>query len=249
MELRNKVAIITGAARGIGRAIAEEFAKEGAKIIISDIDIDNCELLSDELKDQGYEASAIECDVTNKGDVANLLKKTIKKHQKIDILVNAASEEDVKPFFDVTEKEWDKIIDINLKGVFITTQLVSKKMAEHKEGKIINISSIAGEVGFTYTAAFCASKSGIINFTRELALELSEHNINVNTITSGVLPTKITKDILEDRKTKKSLLDNIPLKRMGKPKDIARAAVFLASEKSKYITGHNLVVDGGWLCH
>ena len=249
MELRNKIAIITGAARGIGRAIAKEYARQGAKIILSDIDIDNCELVCDEIKEEGYEATAIECDVTQKKEIEKLIKKTIKKHQQIDILVNAASEEVVKPFFDVTEKEWDKIIDINLKGVFLTTQLTAKKMAEQKSGKIITLSSIAGEVGFTYTAAFCASKSGIINLTRELALELSEHNINVNIITSGVLPTKITKDILEDRKTKKSLLENIPLNRMGKPEDIAKAAVFLASDKSKYITGHNLVVDGGWLCH
>ncbi|MFT4304856.1 MAG: SDR family NAD(P)-dependent oxidoreductase [Candidatus Woesearchaeota archaeon] len=249
MELRNKIAIITGAARGIGRAIAIEFAKEGAKVILSDEDIDNCDLVCDEIKDLGHEAIAYECDVTKKNQIENLTKKTLKKYQKIDILVNAASEEVVKPFFEVTEEEWDKVMDINLKGVFLVSKLIGKKMADQNEGKIISISSIAGEVGFTYTSSFCASKAGVINLTRELALELSEHNINVNSITSGVLPTKITKDILEDRKTKKSLIQNIPIRRMGKPEDIAKAAVFLASDRSSYITGHNLVVDGGWLCH
>ena len=249
MELRHKVAIITGAARGIGRAIAQEFAKEGAKITITDIDIDNCELLGDELRDEGYDVIVEECDVTSKKEIEKVIKKTLKKHQKIDILVNCASEEIVKPFFDVTEKEWNSIINTNLNGMFHATQLVAKKMAEQNRGRIISISSIAGEVGLTYASSFCASKAAIINLTRELALELSDYNINVNTISSGVLPTKITKDILEDRKTKKSLIENIPLKRLGKPYDIARAAVFLASDKSTYITGHNLVVDGGWLCH
>ncbi|MGM5481808.1 MAG: SDR family NAD(P)-dependent oxidoreductase [Nanobdellota archaeon] len=249
MDLRNKVAIITGAARGIGQAIAFEFAKEGAKLVISDVDIDNCELLGDELEDNGYDVLVLECDVSRKKDVDSLIKKTMKHYERIDVLVNCASDEVVKPFFEVTEHEWDHVIDTNLKGVFLLTQSVAKIMAVQKKGKIVSISSIAGEVGLTYTAPFCASKAGINNLTKELALELSEYNINVNVISSGILPTKITKDILEDRKTKKTLLENIPIKKIGKPYDVARAAVFLASEKSNYITGHNLVVDGGWLCH
>ncbi|MGM5480494.1 MAG: SDR family NAD(P)-dependent oxidoreductase [Nanobdellota archaeon] len=249
MDLRNKVAIITGAARGIGRAVAFEFAKEGAKLVISDVDIDNCELLGDELEDKGYDVLVLECDVSRKKDVDSLIKKTMKYYERIDVLVNCASDEVVKPFFEVSEREWNHVVDTNLKGMFLLTQAVAKIMAVQKQGKIVSISSIAGEVGLTYTAPFCASKAGIINLTRELALELSEYNINVNVISSGILPTKITKDILEDRKTKQSLLENIPLKKIGKPYDIARSAVFLASEKSKYVTGHNLVVDGGWLCH
>ncbi len=249
MDLRNKIAIITGSARGIGRSIALEFAKQGAKVVVSDVDIDNCEITCDDIKDMGFDALSIECDVTKKREVTKLVKKTLKKYQKIDILVNAASDETVKPFFELTEKEWEKIIDINLKGVFLTTQEVGKVMAEQKKGKIINISSIAGEVGFTYTSSLCASKAGVINLTRELALELSEHKINVNSIVSGVLPTKITKNILEDEKSTKDLIENTPLKKIGKPEDIAKAAVFLASERSNYVTGHNLVVDGGWTCH
>lgn len=249
MELRNKVAVITGAARGIGKAIALEFAKEGAKIVLCDVDIDTCEVVCDDLKDLGYDAISVECDVSNRKDVLNLVKKTINKFQKIDVLINCASEDLVKPFFEMEEDDWDKVINTNLKGVFLTSLYVGKKMAEQKKGKIISISSIAGKVGLAYTSSFSASKAGVINLTKELALELSEHKINVNTIISGVLPTNIMDSILENKSTKKELLDNIPLKRIGKPEDIAKAAVFLASEKSNYITGHNLVVDGGWLCH
>ncbi len=249
MELKNKIALITGAARGIGKATALEFAKEGAKLILSDIDIDNCEYTCDEIKKQGYDAIAIECDVTKKKDVEKLVKKTLNRFQRIDILVNCASEEIINPFFEIKENEWDSIIDVNLKGVFLITQLVAKKMALQKEGKIISVSSIAGKVGLTYASSFCAAKAGIINLTRELALELSEYRINVNSIVSGVLPTKITNNILEDKENKEDLLANIPLKRIGKPEDIAKAAVFLASERANYITGHNLVVDGGWLAH
>lgn len=248
MELRNKVAVITGAARGIGRAIALEFAREGAKVVICDEDIDNCELVFDEIQEMGCDVLSIECNVTQKKEVESLVKKTLKKFQKIDILVNCASDEIVCPFLNVTEKDWDKIIDVNLKGVFLPTLLIGKKMVEQKKGKIVSVSSIAGKVGFTYTSSFCAAKAGVINLTRELALELSEYKINVNSIVSGVLPTKINEDILSDKKAKRNLIEHTPLKRIGKPEEIARAAVFLASEKSNYITGHSLVVDGGWTC-
>ena len=146
------------------------------------------------------------------------------------------------------EEEWDQVLDVNLKGVFLTTLFASKKMVDQKKGRIINISSIAGKVGLTYASSFCASKAGVINLTRELALELSEHKILVNCIVSGVFPTGIIQDILENKKVKKGLIENTPLKRIGKPRDIAKAAVFLASDKSSYITGHSLVVDGGWTC-
>jgi NAD(P)-dependent dehydrogenase (short-subunit alcohol dehydrogenase family) len=248
MELRNKVAIITGGARGVGKEIALEFAKEGAKVVVSDIDIDNCELTCDAILDSGGDAIAIECDVTKKKEVINLVNTSIKKYQKIDLLVNVASNEIIKPFIQMEEKEWDSVIETNLKGVFLTTLYVSKKMVEQKSGKIINISSIAGKVGFPYASSFCASKAGVINLTRGLALELAEYKINVNCVVSGVLPTKMLEDILEDDETTKHLLKNTPINRLGKPEDIAKATVFLASNKSSYITGHILVVDGGWTC-
>ncbi len=249
MELRNEVAIITGSANGIGKSVAIEMAKEGAKIILCDIDIDVCEDVADEIREMGYDALPIECDVTNKKEIEKMIKEVIKKFQKIDILVNGASEDVVKPFLETTEKEWDSVVSTNLKGMFLPTLLISKKMVEQKKGKIISISSIAGDVGFMYTSAFGASKAGVLNLTRELAMELAEHNINVNSVVSGVLPSKINKDIKSDKKSKKDLLDHIPLKKFGSTKDIARAVIFLASNKSNYITGHNLVVDGGWLTY
>jgi 3-oxoacyl-[acyl-carrier protein] reductase len=247
MELKNKVTIITGAARGIGKAIAIEFAKEGAKVVVSDVDIDNCEIVCDNIKDLGYDALAIECDVSNKKEVFNLVKKTINKYQKIDVLVNCASEDNVDSFLEMSEKDWDSSININLKGVFLVTQVVAKKMVEQKNGKIIFISSVIGEVGMPYTTSYSVAKAGVINLTKGLSIELAEHKINVNSIVSGVLPTQITQNIIENKISKKEFLKNIPLKRLGKPQDIADAAVFLASDKSSYITGHNLVVDGGWL--
>ena len=248
MDLENKVAVITGGANGIGKAIAFEFAKEGAKVVVCDIDIDNAEEVCDDLTDKGFESIPIECDVSRKGDVQSMVKNVLKTFQRIDILVCAASEDTLKPFFKTEEKEWDWVNEVNLKGGFLSAFFVGKQMAEQKKGKIIFISSIAGTVGFNYAAPYCASKAGLSGLRKELALELSEYNINVNSVVSGVLPTKILNDILQDKKNKKELLKNIPLGRIGKPEEIARAAVFLASNKSDYITGQGLVVDGGWLC-
>ena len=149
----------------------------------------------------------------------------------------------------MTEKDWDFVLDINLKGVFLCTNAVVKQMIKQKSGKIISVASIAGEVGFMNTSAYCASKAGIINLTRGLALELSPHNINVNAIAPGVIATKMTEDMLKDKKTKEVLLASTPLGRVGQPEEIGKAAVFLASDDSNFITGHTLVVDGGWLTH
>ncbi len=155
----------------------------------------------------------------------------------------------MKPFVQMTEKDWDFVLDINLKGVFLCTNAVAKQMVKQKGGKIISIASIAGEVGFMNTSAYCASKAGIINLTRELAMELSPHNINVNVVAPGVIATKMTEDMLKDKKTKEFLLANTPLGRVGNPEEIGKAVIFLASNDSNFITGHTLVVDGGWLTH
>lgn len=249
MKLKNKIAIVTGSRRGIGRSITLELAKEGAKVVVSDIDLKECQNVCDEIKKTGSDAIAVKCDVSKKRDVDAMVKKTIQKFKRIDILVNNAGVFLMKPFVQMTEKDWDFVLDINLKGVFLCTNAVAKQMVKQKGGKIISIASIAGEVGFMNSSAYCASKAGIINLTRELAMELSPHNINVNVVAPGVIATKMTEDMLKDKKAKEVLLANTPLGRMGNPEEIGKAAIFLASNDSNFITGHTLVVDGGWLAH
>jgi len=247
MKLKNKIAIVTGAGRGIGKSIVLELAKEGANVVVSDIDLKECQNVYNEIKNIGSDAIAIKCDVSKKSDVDSMVKKTIQKFKRIDILVNNAGVFLTKPFIRMTEKDWDFVLDINLKGVFFCTNVVAKQMLKQKSGKIILISSVAGKVGIMNASAYCASKAGIISLTKELAVELSLYNINVNAIAPGVIATRMTKDMLKDEKTKEVLLKKTPLGRVGKPEEISKAVVFLASGDSDFVTGHTLVVDGGWL--
>src|SRR6056297_2078211 len=247
MTLKNKVAIVTGARRGIGKAIALELAKKGASVVVSDINLEEQKQVVEEIKELGQKALAIKADVTSREEVENMVQKTIDKFGRIDILVNNAGISGLKPFQDITEEDWDKVLDINLKGNFLCTKAVSKHMIKQESGKIISIASIAGKVGFRNASAYCASKAGIVNLTKELALELAPKNMNVNAIAPGIIKTKMTEDMLEDENQKKALMQSIPLNRAGGPEEIGKAAAFLASNDADYITGHTLVIDGGWL--
>ena len=249
MNLKNKVAIVTGSRRGIGKAIALALAKAGANIVVSDINLDDCNKLVEEIKAINGNALAVKTDVSNPEDVSQMINLTTEKFGKVDILVNNAGIYMQKSLTDVTEQDFDRTLDINLKGVFLCSKAVVPEMIKQGKGKIINIASIAGQVGFANSSAYCASKGAIINITRELALELAQYKINVNAIGPGVIETDMTKDLLEDKATKETLLANIPLSRIGKPEDIANAVLFLASDNSDYITGITLFVDGGWLAH
>ncbi len=249
MDLKNKVAIITGSRRGIGKAIALALAKAGANVVVSDINLDDCNKVVEEIKAINGNALAVKADVSNPEDVSHMINLTTEKFGKVDILVNNAGIYMQKSLTDFTEQEFDRVLDINLKGVFLCSKAAVPEMIKQGKGKIINIASIAGQVGFANSSAYCASKGGIINMTRELALELGQYKINVNAIGPGVIETPMTKDLLEDKATKETLLANIPLNRIGKPEDIANAALFLASDNSDYITGITLFVDGGWLAH
>lgn len=249
MDLKNKVAIITGSRRGIGKAIALAFAKAGANVVVSDINLDDCNKVVEEIKAIGKKGLAVKADVSNPEDVSQMINLTTEKFGKVNILVNNAGIYMQKSLTDVTEQDFDRILDINLKGVFLCSKAAVPEMIKQGKGKIINITSIAGQVGFANSSAYCASKGAIINLTRELALELAQYKINVNAIGPGVIETDMTKDLLEDKAIKETLLANIPLNRIGKPEDIANAALFLASDNSDYITGITLFVDGGWLTH
>ena len=246
MQLKNKVAIITGSKQGIGLGSALAFAKEGCNVIVSDIEQSDCEKVAKKLKKIGVKAIAIACDVSKKNEVDNLVNQAVKKFGKLDILVNNAGIFPFVPFVKMTEADWDKVLDVNLKSVFLCSQAAVKKMKTG--GKIVNISSIASLVGFEGLVHYCASKGGVNGMIRALALELASKKINVNAVAPGAIETPgATKGMTDD--IKKGTMAAIPWKQMGAPNDIAQAVVFLASDKSNYITGQVLVVDGGWILH
>ncbi len=244
MGLKNKVAIVTGAKQGIGQSITSTLAFEKCNVVVSDIDQKGCEKVARDLKKTGIKALAVKCDVSKKSEVKNLFDQTIKKFGRLDILVNNAGIFPFVPFTEMKESEWDKVIDINLKGIFLCCREAVSIMKSG--GKIINISSIASVVGFEGLVHYCASKAGVNGLTRTLALELAPKKINVNAVAPGAIETPGA-DKTSTEESKKQTIGIIPLARMGQPKDIADAVMFLASEKSNYITGQTIIVDGGWI--
>jgi 3-oxoacyl-[acyl-carrier protein] reductase len=242
MTLKNKVAIVTGSAKGIGQGIAIALAAEGCDVVISDLNEKDCAETSKKVEKLGVKNLVIKCDVSKKTDVDNLIGETIKKFGKLDILVNNAGIYPFKPFMDMTESDWDKVINVNLKSVFLCSQAATKEMKDG--GKIVDISSIAAFVGFEGLAHYCATKGGINGMIRAMALELSPKKINVNAVAPGAIDTPGASG--GDENMKKQTIMSIPWKRMGLPEDIANAVVFLASEKADYITGQTIIVDGGY---
>jgi len=243
MLLKNKIAIITGSRMGIGLGIAEEFAKNGANIVISDLDLKDSQRVADKLKKKyKVKTMAIKCDVSKKTEINAMIKAVVGKFKRIDILVNNAGVYPFTDFTKISEEEWDKVLDIDLKSILLVSQAAVKYM---KAGSnIINLSSIAGFIAFPGLAHYCAAKAGMIGMTKVMALELGKKKIRVNAIAPGIIETPGTKAI-----DKKAMLVNVPLGRMGKPVDIAKGVLFLASEMADYVTGHTLVVDGGWITH
>lgn len=251
MDLINKTAIVTGARRGMGRTHALALAKAGAKVVVSDISQEECQLVVDEIKKLGGEAIAVKCDVSKKEEVEAMMAKTVETFGKIDIMVNNAGICQFKPFLDLTEEEWDRTIDINLKGYFFCAQAAAIEMAKQKTGgAIVNIASIAmGQVGVGFPAIshYCASKGGIVAMTEAMALELAPYGIRVNAIAPGAIDTPMAASVTDDPKILEGTLTRIPLKRIGKPEEISSAVLFLASDASSYMTGSVMVIDGGWL--
>ncbi len=247
-RLNGKVAIVTGSNRGIGKGIAIAFAKEGCKVVVNNYKEDNDgKEVVNEIKGLGSDAIFVKADVSKEKDMKNLVKKTVEKFGKLDIMVNNAGILVSGSVKELTEKDWDRQMSVNLKGVFFGTKYAVEQMVKQgKGGRIINISSIAGLVGFPGISAYCASKGGVTEFTREAALDHAKDKITVNAINPGVIITDMTKDMLRDKATNKMLMENTPVGRFGNPEDIGNAAVFLALDESSFVTGHNLVVDGGW---
>ncbi|MCL5070541.1 MAG: 3-oxoacyl-ACP reductase FabG [Actinobacteria bacterium] len=245
MKLKDKVAIVTGAARGIGQAIALRLAKEGAKVVV--VDRNEGDTL-EKIKKDGGEALFIKADLTSKDNIKKMVAATLDKYVTIDILVNNACLSVAKPITEATEEDWHIVNDMGLKGTWMVTQAVVPTMIKNKSGKIVNTGSLAGIRAFANQSIYCAVKGGVVNMTRELAIELAPYNINVNVINPGVIDTPLFIDQGNPLKGEflEGVLKGIPLGRVGKPDDIAGVAAFLASSDADYMTGALLSVDGGW---
>src|SRR3989338_6411395 len=232
-ELKDKVALITGARRGMGKAHALALANQGAKVAVTDIDLDECEEVAAEIKSNGGHAAAFKMDVSNKSEIEKVFDEAVKKFGRMDILVNNAGIYAPKSALDITEEEWDKLIDINLKGEFFCAQKAAKEMAKNKWGRIINIASIAsGQVGVGIAggAHYTASKGGIIGMTESLAVEWAGLGITVNAIGPGAIDTPMIQDAQITKEAMDGLLQRVPLKRIGRSEEVAAMVVFLASE-------------------
>lgn len=249
MRLEGKTAVVTGGASGIGEEIAKFFADEGAKVVVSDIADEKDQKTVDAIKEKGGEAVYFKADVSKADQVDAMISKCVDEYGRIDILVNNAGIVRQGKLEEFSEEDWNAIIDVNLKGVFLGIKRVVPEMLKEGKGKIINITSIAGLVGFDQTGAYCASKGGVIALTREAAVEYAPKKINVNCIAPGIIKTSMTDDMLEDPETRKNLEQTTLYPRFGKPADIASAAVYLASDESDFVNGETLVVDGGWVVH
>ncbi len=245
MKFKNKTALITGSARGIGKAIAERLASQGAKIVISDVMMDVAEETVKEFNDKGYEAFAIKADVSNADDVQALIKETVAKYQTLDIMVNNAGITRDTLMIRMKENDWDLVLDINLKGAFLMTQATAKVMMKQRSGRIVNISSVVGQMGNAGQANYSASKAGLIGLTKSSARELASRGITVNAIAPGFIESEMTEKLPEE--VRNEFMKSTALKRFGKPEDIAAAVAFLVSDDASYITGQILAVNGGLL--
>jgi len=245
--LEGRVSIITGASYGLGRAMAVGLAEAGSDVVVVSRKLKNLKGVENEIKKLGRKALPVECDVSKITDVKNLVKETIKEFGKIDILVNSAGITIRKDAANYSEKDWDKVIDVNLKGVFLCCREVGKIMIKQKKGKIINIASLMSFTGGIKIPSYAASKGGVGQLTKALSNEWAKYNINVNAIAPGYFKTPLTKPLLNDKKRYREITSRIPMQKWGEPEDLKGAVIFLASDASKYVSGHILVVDGGWL--
>ncbi len=243
MKLAGKVALVTGAAQGIGKAIALLLAQNGADVVVSDINVEKANDTAREVKALGRKSVAMKVDVAKLDDVERMVEAILAQFGQIDILVNNAGIARDKLILRMTEEDWDAVLNINLKGTFNCTKAVVRHMSKQRSGKIVNIASVVGEMGNPGQGNYAASKAGVIGFTKTIAREFAQRGINVNAIAPGYIETPMT-DALPD-KVKDELKRMIPMDRLGKPEDVAEAVLFLVSESANYITGQVLNVNGG----
>jgi 3-oxoacyl-[acyl-carrier protein] reductase len=244
MSLSDRVAIVTGSGRGIGRAIALKLAEVGATVVVNDIgDAKPLEAVAQEIKALGRQSLAVLADVSSSADVGRLVEETIAAYGKIDILVNNAGITRDQLLLRMSDEDWDKVLSVNLRSVFLCTKAVLRHMLKQRWGRIISLASIVGIMGNKGQANYAAAKAGIIGFTRTVAKEVASHGITANAIAPGFIDTEMTQQLKED--WKEELKKQIPLGEFGSPRDVAEAVAFLASEEARYITGQVLGVDGG----
>ncbi|MFC1779462.1 3-oxoacyl-[acyl-carrier-protein] reductase [Thermodesulfobacteriota bacterium] len=241
--LSDKVAIVTGASRGIGRAIALALAAQGAKVVASARNAEALTQLVEEIKAEGGDALAVVGDVALEDDANNLVKQAVEAYGQVDVFVNNAGITRDGLLLRMKNDDWDAVLDTNLKGAFLCTRAVAKVMSKQRSGRIINISSVVGEMGNAGQANYCASKAGLLGLTKSVARELARRNVTVNAITPGFITTEMTEDMTE--KAQEAMTEQIPLGRPGSAEDVANAVIFLASDQSAYITGQVLGVNGG----
>ncbi len=251
-ELKNKVALVTGARQGMGKSHALVLAGQGAKVVVTSREVEGCQAVVDEIVSKGGEAVCFAMDVTSKDDINKVFDEVIKKYGRLDILVNNAGIYAPKLALEMTEEEWEQTIHVNLKGQFLCAQRAAKEMAKNKWGRIINITSIASGgvgIGFSSSVHYVASKGGVIGMTEALAIEWAEMGINVNAIGPGIVDTPMVREPGKElpKEDEELIMRDIPLKRIGKPEEISAMVVFLASEEASYVTGATFYVDGGWL--
>jgi len=246
-DLRGEVAIVTGGSQGLGKEMGRALAQNGATVILASRNLEKLKAAAHEIVEAGGKAEAIRCDISKFADVQNLVEQTVGAFSKIDILINnAGMNVPPRPLVDFPEEDWQRVIDTNLKGTYYCCKAVGPEMIKRRKGRIINISSMAGTVGFPGMGPYGAAKAGIIQMTKVLALELAEYNITVNAIAPGFFDTPLRDNIRKNQKLVDWTLERTPLRRCGLPKELTGLAVLLSSGASSYITGQTICIDGGW---
>jgi 3-oxoacyl-(acyl-carrier-protein) reductase len=245
MRLKGKVAVITGSGQGLGRGYALEFARQGADVVVNDVNEENANNVVKEIEEIDGKAIAVKAGVNNREEAGRLIDTAIEKFGKVDILVNNAGITRTAMLHKMTPQQWDEVISVNLTGVYNCIQAVASHMMERKYGKIINVTSVAGLRGTMGQINYGAAKAGVIGITKSAARELARYGINVNAVAPGVIETAMTEVIRENPKFRDKFMSEIPLGRFGQPEDVATVAAFLASDDAGYMTGQVLSVDGG----
>ena len=245
MELQNKVALVTGGAQGIGKTISEELFRNGAHVVLGDVILEGAQATAEAINNNGGSASAVKIDVSNPAEVKQVFDSILKDKKPVDILINNAGITRDGLMIRMKEADWDRVLNINLKGTFLCSQQAAKQMMKQKSGVIVNIASIVGVMGNFGQANYSASKAGVIGLTKTLAREVASRGIRVNAVAPGFIDTEMTRVL--DESVRQSLIEQIPLAKLGLPEDVARCVAFLVSDRSSYITGQVINVNGGML--